>query len=432
MNTGEKRLEDKNFIYRKIVHIAFGFLAYLMKILGWKIIVVMSVIAIFHNAFLMPYYFKRIYRKRFDLGIILYPVVVLISVLIYKTEPLYAALLWVAMAFGDGFSAIAGKFYGGKKLLYNDEKTVFGSITFFIVSFVSMTIALLIYNGKVLKEDILFALFLTIFLTIVETLPLKITDNAVIVILGIPVIEMLKIMEFSFNLKPEKLTVAGILFLILIVLVSIVFKLLTIEGGVLAFFIGAVSLLSFGYKGIVFLIVFFILSYFASFLGRERKKKKNILEVKRGILSVLGKGFFPFYFALIGIFSNSAVVEHLFLLALLSATFDTVSGEVGKASSDKAYKLFSLRSVESGEDGAVSFEGFAGGLVSLFVFSMIAILFFNYPCKLILILSLISFLTNLFEPLIKAFSIEKKFTPNLLYIYLSISCFFFLYFKAVL
>ncbi len=417
-------MDKKNFIYRKIVHISFGLLAYLMKILGVKIVIAMSIIAIVHNAFIFPLYFKRIFKDKIDWGIILYPASVLFVVLLYVDQPIYSAILWAVMAFGDGFAGLFGRLYGKKLLPYSKNKTIFGTAVFVITSFVVSLLAFLIYKGCIDKNSIIFSILISVSLALIESLSLKITDNLLIMIGGIPFVELLRNLNFAyFTISNELISYVFVLFF---GFASYFLGLLNLIGVILSIVVGVVVSSAFGLRGFLLLFSFFVLSYIASFMGRERKKQLSLLETKRTELSVLSKGFFPFFFSIAYIVSKSLIFKELFIISLSSAVYDTVSGEVGKGFSKSGFKLFPPKKASSGEEGVFSFIGIVGGISFTAIFLFLAKIFYEITLFKFFIFLMISVVSNFFEPLFKVLSDEKKFTSNILYIYVSSFGYFFL------
>ena len=76
-----------------------------------------------------------------------------------------------ALAFGDGVASLVGKFWGGRRIPGMKEKTLIGSLSCFVVVFISSFIYL---------EILWMAILAAILTTLMELLPLKCFDNVVI------------------------------------------------------------------------------------------------------------------------------------------------------------------------------------------------------------------------------------------------------------
>ena len=89
---------------------------------------------------------------------------VLLSYFLFEKEAVYGI---VTLAVGDAFSGIVGYYLGKRKLPYNPQKTLEGTLAFFISSFVALSFITRVYE----------ALVVSFISAIVESLPLKLDDN---------------------------------------------------------------------------------------------------------------------------------------------------------------------------------------------------------------------------------------------------------------
>ena len=75
---------------------------------------------------MLPTHGRAIYRNRearWDVGIVSYPLVVLLLILVFRHHLAVAAAAWAMLAFGDPAAALAGKRLGGPRLPWNPDKT---------------------------------------------------------------------------------------------------------------------------------------------------------------------------------------------------------------------------------------------------------------------------------------------------------------------
>ena len=126
-------------LLRKLVHVAVGGLAFAVRPLGLLGSLAAAVAAILHNAFLLPRYGGRnLWRdgetaRGYALGIVLYPVTVLLLLLLYSRRLEIAAAVWGILAFGDGFAAIFGQAFGrSNPLPWNPQKSWAGSLAYVV------------------------------------------------------------------------------------------------------------------------------------------------------------------------------------------------------------------------------------------------------------------------------------------------------------
>src|SRR6185437_14937149 len=97
------------------VHIGSGLFALLLRILTWWQAAALAAFALVFNAFALPRVGgRRLYRpvdeaRGFPLGILLYPLAVLLLVLLFPARLDIVAAAWAILAFGDGFATLIGR-----------------------------------------------------------------------------------------------------------------------------------------------------------------------------------------------------------------------------------------------------------------------------------------------------------------------------------
>ena len=172
---------------RKVVHIG---------VCNWWIIVILF----FNNMFLtciVPGLFciinfisykKDIFKSmerddKKSLGTVYYAisclVLTLLSFLWFKNR-LYAGIGLFTMGYGDGLAALVGsKFKSKKFVIFGNEKTVLGSITMFIASFIAISILSMCFN----QFSIIGVLFISVIATLIEAISPYGLDNITVPIL---------------------------------------------------------------------------------------------------------------------------------------------------------------------------------------------------------------------------------------------------------
>ena len=122
--------------------------------------------------------------NREDLGTVYYALSLLIlSLLTFKNgqAPYIGALGILIMGYGDGFAAIIGQKFKSKEYrVGNNKKTVYGSLTMFIVSFLVSFLVLNIFNGS---NKLLNSLLLSVTATILEAISPLGLDNLTVPLL---------------------------------------------------------------------------------------------------------------------------------------------------------------------------------------------------------------------------------------------------------
>jgi dolichol kinase len=101
-----------NETLRKGLHIAFGLGAFALRWLPWYAAAGVCVVAILGNWLGLHRIVGRgvaRHERGFDAGIVLYPVMVLLLIVVFRDRLHYAAIGWAMLAFGDGIATLAGK-----------------------------------------------------------------------------------------------------------------------------------------------------------------------------------------------------------------------------------------------------------------------------------------------------------------------------------
>jgi len=123
---------------RKLVHVGMGAFALLLRWLTPWQAVFMAVAALILNSF----FIHRITRgallrpeerdSRFSRGVVLYPAILLLIFLIFRSRLELAAGIWALLAVGDGMAALSGLTLRGPALPWNSKKTWPGLAAFVV------------------------------------------------------------------------------------------------------------------------------------------------------------------------------------------------------------------------------------------------------------------------------------------------------------
>ena len=131
----------------------------------------------------------------------------------FLNQPMFYVISILILAISDALAALVGKNYGAKEYLVEvgTRKTIEGSVTFFLTSFLIAHLILLLTTETGRMESVLIALLISIIVTVFEGVSLKGADN-----LFIPLGTMFIL---SKNITP---TIEGISFQILALLCFLV------------------------------------------------------------------------------------------------------------------------------------------------------------------------------------------------------------------
>ena len=123
---------------RKLVHIGMGAFALLLRWLTpWQAIF-MAVAALILNSFFLHGITQGALLRpeerasRFSRGVVLYPAILLVTFIIFRSRLELAAGIWALLAVGDGMAALVGLALRGPRLPWNPKKTWSGLAAFVV------------------------------------------------------------------------------------------------------------------------------------------------------------------------------------------------------------------------------------------------------------------------------------------------------------
>lgn len=368
-------------IARKSVHMAVGALAFAVRPLGpfWSVVAALG--AIVHNAFLFPLYGgRKLWRageteRGMALGIVLYPVAVLLLLLLFWTRLEVAAATWGILAFGDGMAGVVGQAVGaGNPLPWNPRKSWAGSLAYLVFGGAA-AFALLQWTAPGRYSTgfaLAIAFAVAAFAAALESQAQGLDDN-----LGVPLVTGLALFCATLTdggwgvvAAPEfgRRLAIGLAVNLALAAAAYAARGVSVAGAATGVVLGTAIWAFADWRGFALLFAFFVLGTMATRLGYERKARAGIAQEKggrRGPGNALSKTTVP---ALCALFAATTGEPRLFLLALAgafaTAAADTVSSEVGKAFGRRTFLITTLRPVPRGTDGAVSLEGTLAGVAA--------------------------------------------------------------------
>ena len=114
-------------------------------------------------------------------GVIYYPIAVYICFLYLQilNQPMFYVISILILAISDALAALVGKSYGANEYLVEvgTRKTIEGSVTFFLTSFLIVHLILLLTTSTGREESVLIALLISIIVTVFEGVSLRGADN---------------------------------------------------------------------------------------------------------------------------------------------------------------------------------------------------------------------------------------------------------------
>ena len=412
-------------VTRKVTHIAVGVVVFPTPLIFKSSLPVVLIAIFFIVVNFLSLKFK-VFKgmdsvERQTYGTVYYPLAFLLLVIAFWNS--YPALISISMlilALGDAFAAIVGesvktpKFYN----LTGDNKSVQGSLAMFITSFfVVLTFLILtgssrLWWGDVLSLSVWEAIFISVltalFVSVVEGVGSYGWDNFFIPLASAFMLHLLIVAD-KLN---QSLSAFGLA--ILIAVASYRLKFLSLSGSVATFLLAVVIFSVGGWKWTFPILTFFVLSSIISKVGKERRKKFDLIFEKtstRDIYQVLANGGIAGLIALFYHFYPKDVLYYVYLASISAATFDTWATEIGTLFLSKPRLITNLKPVEPGTSGGVSIAGTLGGFIgSVFIFSS-AVLWVKWNLFKLVAVVLAGFIGSLVDSLLGA-TIQAQYKCN--------------------
>jgi uncharacterized protein (TIGR00297 family) len=394
---------------RKAVHIGSSAFALLLRYLNWWQAALCALGALIFNWKILPRIGgKNIYRENdlwrgHPIGILLYPLSVLILILLLPQRLYIVAAAWGIMAWGDGFATIIGRKYGSIKLPWNEARSYAGSLAFVIFgSFAAIFFT--IWTWKNLPEPFLWYVvaipaLAAVLAALIESIPMGINDN-----LTVPFSSaffMLALHQIDPNLffvKQDLIMqnfIWGAIVNGALALLVTLLRMVSLSGAISGFLIGTVIYTFGGYEFFLILFTFFFLGSFATKFGYSRKKAMGVAQEKggaRGWKNAVANCSMAAFLAVLYMLSPDSmrmIFSAGFFGAFATAVADTVSSEIGQVLGKHPILITTLRPVPVGTEGAVSLEGTFAGIVAsvLLCLAGIAVGVISVPVAVIVVIA---------------------------------------------
>jgi len=377
---------------RQWVHVGSGLFALLLRVLnGWQA-ATLAFAALVFNALLLPRFGgKRLYRpvdhdRGFPLGILLYPLSVLMLTLAFPTRLDIAAAAWGILAFGDGFATLVGRSrregtavsaVPSDRIPWNPDKSWAGTIAFVVCGGLA-AVALAWWTRPSIAPlppmafTIAAPLAAAVIAAFVETIPIRLDDN-ISVPLAAAIVLWLGSLMTSSSLELSHERVLGTLPWALGVNVVTGWlgyraKTVSMSGFIGGVLVGTIIYACGGASAWVLLLATFIVASVASRLGLARKQRLGIAEERggrRGAGNALANCGVAVMAAIAAATTPSAPAALAALVAALTAGgSDTVASEIGKAWGRSTFLVTTFGRVKAGTPGAMSLQGTIAGVLA--------------------------------------------------------------------
>ena len=367
---------------RQIVHVSMGAFALLLRVLTWWQAALCALAALLFNALVLPRAGGRAIIRPADasrgypLGILIYPVAVLMLILAFPARLDIAAGAWGILAAGDGMATLVGRRWGRHRLGWNPDKTAEGLLAFILAGgaaavFLVWWTAPAIVPPPPLAFVILAPVIAAVAAGLVETVPVALDDNLSVPASAGAVLWLCSLASADVWHAHAAAVVANLVPALAVNTVAAaggyLLRTVRLSGMLTGWAIGAVVYAATGLAGWAVLFLTFAMATATSRLGLRKKALLGIAE-ERGGRRGGGNAFANTGLAAIAAaaavatpFREAALLA--FVAALATGGGDTVASEIGKAWGGRTYLPLSLAEVRPGTPGAVSLEGSAAGIL---------------------------------------------------------------------
>ncbi|HKV09052.1 MAG TPA: TIGR00297 family protein [Thermoanaerobaculia bacterium] len=411
-------------LLRKVTHMSMGMFAFLLRFLGpfWSAVLALTALAF--NLFLFPRIGgKKLWRDAehasgTSIGIVLYPLAVLILILVFWKRLEVAAAVWGILAFGDGMASVVGMTLGRKKLSWNPKKSWMGTAAYFV--FGTAAAALLLTWTAPGRYSAAFALAVcavtALFAAALESLPQGLDDN-----IGVPLVSGLLLLGLVLTQGrwDEFLATDGLAFrLAMAALVNAALagtayaaKTVNRSGVAAGFLVGFIIYAFLDWEGYLLLLAFFIIGSACTKLGYRKKEAAKLAQEdkgRRGARHALANVTVAAACAVFAALTPYPVVFALaFAGAFATAASDTSSSEIGQLIGRRTFLLTNFRPVPRGTEGAVSVEGTLAGVFASLIIAVLGAALGLFPWVGVVAIVIAAFVGTTFESLVGA-ALEKR------------------------
>lgn len=359
---------------RKLVHAGMGGFALLLRVLTWPQAVACALAAFLFNWQVLP----RLLGHRLtsardgvsDRGVLIYPVVVLALILLFRDDLSLAAFGWGVLACGDAAAGVVGLKWGRHPLPWNRVKSWEGAVAFLAAGALGGGALMSWARGEGLAGLTAVlppALVVVAFAALLESLPHGLDDN----VLPPLVAPALLAMVAAPASQPWGAAAVGWALLINggCAAVALTSRALRPGGVAVAFGLGVAVWLTASPWGFALLLVFLLAGTAVTFLGYTRKRARGVAEGhggRRGAVEIFAKGGVLLVLAAAAVAAAGAagrVPGWIVVAVLAAATADTWGTEIGGLLGRRAFTLLPPAAARPGTPGAMSWPGLAGAAV---------------------------------------------------------------------
>jgi uncharacterized protein (TIGR00297 family) len=404
---------------RKVLHLATGIIAstalyvvnnYLLISIVTLIIILLLITIKFYGGY------KQIKYLTITRGMIYFAISYFI--LVVSLGKLYREIIVVSMlimSISDSAAAVIGSFISvGNYNLSGNNKTVLGTVSFFVSTFIILIMApvytQVFYNLTYhFFYNLIIALILALQLSLIEGLSSKGTDNLFVPIYSAVFLFLVINPINTINIEQYLL---GVFLSFLMVYFSLRLKFLN-KSGSIATFLLANSVFGLGsFKWTIPIVTFFVLSSLLSKLRSNNKKSAERYYEKTGVRDykqVFANGGIAGILVILNSIHPNEIYYLLYVAFIATVCSDTWSTELGTLFNSVTYSIIGFKETQQGTSGGVSVIGTIGGVFGSVIIAIVSFSFTTYNIFYFFLIILISsFLGNISDSILGA-TVQQSF-----------------------
>jgi uncharacterized protein (TIGR00297 family) len=377
-------------IKRKALHISMGGFALLLRVLTWQQAALCAIGALLFNLFVLPRISGLAINRPADrsrgypIGIIVYPLSVLLLILACPSRLDIVAAAWGMLAVGDGAATIVGSAWGRHPVPWQPQKSLEG-LAAFVVFGGAAGVALAWWTAPAVQPPppLMFILVAPLLAAVAaglaETVPITLDDNltvpavagATLWLLGLVTADAWTATQAAvWQQVPMALAINTIA-----ALAGWRAGTVRLSGMLIGWSIGVVVYGCLGLAGWTLLFATFLAAAVSSRLGLRRKSLLGIAEERGGhrgggnAFANTGLAAVAAVAAVLTPYHDAALLA--FVAVLATGGSDTVASEIGKAWGKQTYLITTFSRVRPGTPGAMSLEGTVAGVLAALALALL-------------------------------------------------------------
>jgi uncharacterized protein (TIGR00297 family) len=419
-------------LQRKIVHIGSSTFALLLRWLTWWQAGLLALGAFAFNFLILPKVGgRKLYRdddhqRGHAIGILLYPLSVLLLILCMPQHLQIVAAAWGIMAWGDGMASLFGTRYGKTKIQWNPNRSYAGSAAFIIFG----SLAAVFFTYWVQKKSmepmlwyiVIIPVLAAILAALIETIPSGLNDNLTVPLsAGFFMLALHQINPHMLAIQQEAIVhnlIWGSAINFLIAGLTLVLHMVSFSGFAVGFLIGTTIYTFGGYQLFLILFTFFFLGSAATKFGYARKKAIGVAQEKggaRGWKNAVANCSVAAFLAILSMLSPlpyALIFVAGFFGAFATAASDTVSSEIGQVLGKHPILITTLKPVPVGTEGAISLEGTFAGILASVILCAAGIAIADIPIWMAVVCVIAAFVGTTVESYLGATLEQMKVVDN--------------------